>query len=399
MQRTRSQVDIPPINEYYYRNFSVGGQSEVLGPLVVGYDNRHMIDIEVPRFKSRSAAGETIVNPMNFSRYSRDSGGSGNESFVSRRPDGSTEVAFTGHGNVTLLIDTAFKYGSAVVDSDLLVEQAKLKALSSMDSTPLSTGEDLLELRETLSYLRNPLKGIVSTARGFNISNLSLMSAKAWANYRFAFQPLVRSIHEILSEMKTPTPKPPLFRVSHGRASLTRTANGTAHSPNTLGGTHQAEWSHEVSCDVHAFIRYCMKRPSADFTWRYGLRGKDFPATFWAVMPLSFMVDRVLDISSMIKAITNLSDPNLQIMGCGYTVKSTKTLTRAVVRSTVNSAAFPRVHYELRGPRVTDKQFDMARVLWSPSIRDVDPSFTPKGLVDDFTKTADLAALLRLFAN
>lgn len=157
--------------------------------------------------------------------------------------------------------------------------------------------------------------------------------------------------------------------------------------------------SRSVTCSVHAYIRYRVNNPQYDWRWRYGLRNKDIPASFWAVMPLSFMVDRVFDVSSMIQAVTNLSDPSVQILGAGHTIKRTETYIRQHTSSTANTSTYPRLTYSGKGPRVVDTVFTMTRSSFTPQFGNVVPSFNPKGLIADFTKSVDLVALLRMLSR
>lgn len=280
-----------------------------------------------------------------------------------------------------------------------LIRDAQLMAISGIDSTPLSSGEDLLELRETINFLKSPIKGILKEARKRNISRFVDVPAASWLTYRMAFAPLVRSVHDILSEIKQPTKAPADIRVSHGRATGSDKVTDNPKKTNSLGGFHNFSSVHQVDLTAHSFIRYRLKTATHDWRWRYGLRNKDIPASYWAVVPLSFMVDRVFDVSSMIQAVTNLADPNVQILGSGITLKRTDVFSRQHTGSTINSTAFPRVSYDAKGPQVIDITFTMSRDKLSPQLKHIVPRIKPKGLIADFNKTTDFAALLRMFTR
>lgn len=205
-----------------------------------------------------------------------------------------------------------------------------------------------------------------------------------------AASPLVRSVHNICWQLNDPTRRRPDIRVSHGRAVFEAKAS---NSP-LIGGEYkyQCQNTHTVKSSVHVFVRYQVTQPVSDTRWRYGLRAKDFPEALWAVTPYSFLVDRVFDVSSLVKALTNLGDPSVVILGSGYVVKNDVTTRHQVSGvSTTN----PNVTFTGHGETVVSTDFTMERAQLSPNIMNIIPRIKPMGLVSDLTKLADVVSILR----
>jgi len=405
--RERTKVNVAPTE-------TVGettnlGEPYSSGSFLTAFDYESMKDVVTPGFASRVSKGESIFNPCSYRRESRSISGTGSARYVSTLSPPSFDYEFRG----PLTTRTMLSYDPFVsldsLDEEGLRERAILSAIAGIDSTPLSTGEDLLEIGETIRFLKNPLRGILTSSESlFKLKKRSRITnlvgdiwykddwldvpANAWATYRFAFSPFVKSLHDILSSLKTPPPKPPELRTSHGRASDEASSSGDpSFGPTSERFTFSVAKNETVS--YHAAIRYRVSNPVYDFRWKYGLRNKDIIPTFWAVMPLSFMVDRLYDVSSFVQAAQNLVDPSVQILGATITRKYNLSRT---ARVTSASSTNSDVSYSGSGETVILHSTSYDRGLFNPSISDTIPRVTPKELVKDLTNITDLLALLRL---
>jgi hypothetical protein len=140
---------------------------------------------------------------------------------------------------------------------------------------------------------------------------------------------------------------------------------------------------------VRAGILYEVSNPVVNFQYKYGLRFKDIPTTLWAVLPLSFMVDRFVNISNFFGGATNLLDPNVKILGAWVTSKRERLQSigvRSISESGYTSTIVP--------DDIVDKTFLYAREVWEPSLVDAIPSLDIKGLVNSSAKVTDLLALV-----
>jgi len=126
-----------------------------------------------------------------------------------------------------------------------------------------------------------------------------------------------------------------------------------------------------------------------NWQYKYGLRFKDIPATFWAVQPLSFMVDRFINISDFISGGMNLLDPNVKVLGAWTVTKKSRIKSigvRKIVESGYTSTIVP--------DDIVDREFYYNREVWVPSLADTIPIPNLRGLVDSAAKTTDLLALI-----
>jgi hypothetical protein len=359
-----------------------------------------MTDTVTPSFSKRIREGAIIVNPMSYSRTKRETTGAGFQSGMNSPPP--ITVSWTASGCVTASNLAYYNptlpnlaVSSAVQSA---VAEAKLKAIANMDRSAIETGEDLFELHETLLLLKNPLAGIRNNleriarahkvgSKGKTALSLYNLLQDNWLQYRFAFGPLVRSLHSVLSQIVNPSTVVPKLRyVSHGRSSVEKSLTAR---PIGLSDNATFDYSSKFKGNYHATIVYEKQNPVADFNWRYGLRAKDFPKTFWNIVPLSFMVDRIFDCSSAITSAVNLSDPSLKIRDGSFTSREEFINSTRFV-----SASNPAWTFSIIGDVITDTTFNMNRSSYQPSFRDAVPTLQLGNLVKDLTSLTDLVTLV-----
>jgi hypothetical protein len=276
--------------------------------------------------------------------------------------------------------------------------RVKQVAIANIDSTPYSFGEDLGELGSTLRYLSKPVNGLANAAYGFykvvkkyekiGYSHARAV-AQAWLEYRFAFSPLVRSASDLLESFSYKQKTMPVRLSSHGRTVAKDSL--TSKDTQAWGSTAKVKFTREsnIETSLHASILYQVSNPIYDWKYRYGLRAKDLPTTYWQLMPYSFMVDRVVDISSFLKGVINLSDPSISILCGSFREKhisfikdyaSASNGSTGTGSGTSNVSVLKNVQY-LRSP-------------WSPSVLDTIPKSNFWNLVNSATKMADLVSLV-----
>jgi hypothetical protein len=288
-------------------------------------------------------------------------------------------------------------------DDEDLINRAKQKALASIDTTPYAFAEDLGELKETFEFLRNPLKNLRNVtklykkavtykylkARRRNAARLPEAIASAYLEYRFALSPLVRSIHDLVEAVMT-DPKPlPKTRVARGYVKSAVEDHVPFSFSPYAGSVRSFDYRGSSKLGVSAYIHYRQRNPVEDWRRKYGLRFKDIPETAWNLFPLSFMVDRVFNISNTISGLVALLDPSITILGAGY---STKREVYTYMRATGETQTNYQVNVHDTGTSVSDEQYD--RYVWEPGVGDTIPTATPLNLVSDITKTADLAGII-----
>lgn len=338
-------------------------------------------------------------------------GGGGNESW----DNAGHTYWWTGSGAVSEYYFNADLYRGPWTSCEWLTpdaseDRAKALSLSNMDNTQYAFGEDALELGETLRFLKSPLKSVsnlaklfkrdVKTIKRFGIkTNVGTLRrsvrdqtkavADAWLQYRFAASPLIRSCMDALEAYYAYTPTFPERLTARG-FSKDEADNKVDWSWENGGNGRQYSLRRSIEQDFHASILYTVTNPIYDWKWKLGFRAKDIPTTAWQIVPLSFMVDRVLDISTFSKGVMNLADPNVKILAASVRRKTTH-----IESYKLNSMTSNVYTGYAQGNTNEHTYFEYERVPWSPSFIDTLPKLTLHRLVDDATKIADLCALIR----
>lgn len=282
-------------------------------------------------------------------------------------------------------------------DKSKIMSEAKLRALGKIDSTPYSFGEDVGELRETLEFLRHPIYDLDKVSEKFfnsatrrlkrqRYKDRALCFSETWAQYRFVISPLVRSIHDLVEAYSAKVVRPER-RIGRGFVKFSD-SKFRANVPK-----YSYRWNQHTKTDylAKAGVLYEIANPVIDWRFKYGLRFKDIPTTLWQVSPYSFMVDRVVNISSGISGIINFLDPKVKILAAWTTEHYEE--TREL--SAVNQVA-PGYDVTINPDTAIYTEFKYNRDPWTPSVLDTLPPINIKGLVDSVTKTADLLALITL---
>jgi hypothetical protein len=116
---------------------------------------------------------------------------------------------------------------------------------------------------------------------------------------------------------------------------------------------------------------------------------KDLPTTFWQIVPLSFMLDRVYDVTSFSKGVINMADPKVKILSGFTRVKENWDASYRFSASTR-----PERTFSGDGGKTTWTSGGYHRTPWVPSLRDTVPKPHWQGIVDSATKVLDLGALI-----
>lgn len=395
-QRSRSRAEDTSTETMYYK---YKDQAPVVhSAQTVHSQNESITDVVTPGYQKRVQRGEIVNNPCYYelNEFTSDGGSSYAANYIGANPP----VYYSLSGGSFSQIRSP--YMPAWHDNDIAnviascVSQAKLKALANMAASPWAFGEDVLEIRETLRLLRDPLDGMKTffkaasrQANGRNLWRTIQASAGLWNQYRFAVSPLYRSVSDLADALQQGDHTLEGERLSsRGFSKETYNRAGT-EILTTDNESYTWYMSDKFDLDFHATILYRVKNPISGWRHKYGLRLRDVPHTAWQVIPLSFMVDRMVNISDSIRALTNLADPNLQILAGSYRgkVETEKRYQLLAETSSVWSIS-------VTADECVDKHFHYQREVWEPSISDAIPEVTPTGLVDEATKIADLLSII-----
>jgi len=385
------------VSEVINWNYSTG-ESGTEGPWIVEEKSESISDVVTPNYHNLIKQGAIINNSCLYTSSEESSNGVGLGTY---NQDAPSTFSYTLAGPLTrkrlpqrstnLYNDWYNGMGDVAASED----NAKAQAIARIDKSTYAFGEDLLEIRQTLRFLKRPFKSLTDLSRAYRkfftykrSRGMSLLDAhaQAWLQYRFAVGPLVRSLHdavEALSVDDVPFPK-------------RLTARGfeqdevNFYDPSYDFGINTFSRSLKASQKVKATILYEVNNPRRDWQFKLGLRAKDIPATIWAVMPYSFMVDRVLNVTDFVQAVTNLVDPDISILA-----GSVSTRTSHLRKIQLMSSEPSGWSAEVLGEQIVRDDFSYNRSPWEPSVLDTIPDLDVRGLVDSATKLADLAALVK----
>lgn len=392
--RNRSRVNIPPQTETCVRTNQNGWVSDTEHD--VASDTEFMTDVVTPGFHKRIAAGEIINNACSYSHQKFWKVGHSTMSFQNIAYPNDWN-SYDG-GNQTLKRTPPITTPPKTRDVESV---AKVRALAHIDRSTYAFGEDIGEIRETIRFLRHPAESLRKLADEMSVKILKrdfsahVSRAKAiadvWTTYRFAATPFVISMMDALEAYNQG------IHQEHRERLDRLTARGfdddTGNTQDTYSNvgyfTYIGDRSYDLEIKGHAQLLYSVKNPAENWRFNLGLRNKDIPLTTWQLVPLSFMVDRVLDISTAIQAAMNIADPSVSILSGSYTqreehVRTTHCHTidtHPIYDGTIDgSVNYYSSYYHRRDP-------------WSPSLSDVTIPFDKGGLTKDVTSIVDLLAI------
>jgi hypothetical protein len=299
------------------------------------------------------------------------------------------------------------------VSTALLTAVLKSRVLKRCASTDYAFGEDMLEVRQTLQFIRSPFRSLtrlltsmensIGRRRLVGSTTYARESAAAWAEYRFAAAPLARAADDAISASADYFHKKyasGYIRFAESDESVARsTADGTTQKNLPYaGGYSGVSWTLDVQSlrTVTNHVTVGLKALHTDtgsLSSLIGLRGRDIPLTLWQVFPLSFMIDRVYDVSGWLQASSNFLSSKVQFAGGWVSTRTTSSWTR---RYSGIRSPFPTFNYAT--PPCSKpwfhEEFSYSREAWTPLVADARPPALAGRLVSSLTHTADLAAII-----
>jgi hypothetical protein len=253
--------------------------------------------------------------------------------------------------------------------------------------------EDVGELVSTVRFLANPFTALVQIGRAFHKDvrrrmrlkgkriSRAAASAAVWLEYRFVVSPLLRSIDDIIDSIGKE------FEFPARRRARARSLSESRYSEEYQYFGLRYERSYTVNQKVSAGIIYTVTNPAGEMRNIYGLRNKDVPVTIWQLVPLSFMIDRIINISDSIKGFMNLSDPDISFVTAFVSKKREDFITRKLI----DLSGYDDLSISSGGR--TDYSRSYTRAEWIPTYADAIPQVDLGGLVSSITKVTDLISL------
>lgn len=362
--------------------------------------SKTMTDYVTAQYRKKIENGAIVNSPCYFSSESTESIFGSVTGYY-----GSESKPITFSGPVTIRFCDPNVLPGMVDRPSVNEDSVRLKALSRIDKSEFSFGEDLGEIGQTLRFLKNPLRSLTDLTKKHYRHKKALersylksgqysktkalvkASADAYATYQWAYKPLVRSAEDLTKAVFQYAKATQKRYTSRAHEKLDYSEKGVY----SVGGTaaFACDYTNRELLDFRAAILYETSRKDSTFLKKYGLRFKDAPETAWQLFPLSFMVDRVANISDVIRATQNLFDSDINILAGSVTTRH--------LQSTSLSATMARyfgIYMYGNGGEHTISSFTYTRDPWTPSSSDLIPPITMGRLVKDVSSILDLTALI-----
>lgn len=360
------------------------------------YDYTVMHDVVTPNFRKRIRSGELILNEMSSVRVRYKAANGHSVICDVRRPDSCWDKTYNATGSTNMswryLQFPELNPELPLLDTDVVSdEQLMINAVAGVDPTTFHVMEDVLQMRQFASSIAHPIEGMRDIARKFKASRTRAQAlANAWAKYRFELLPLLGTAEALIR-----TSFGPLKRLEKGvRMRSSAVSSGNARWADKASSDDGAvDWNATLEQIVRkrAVVFYKLRSEHSGISQNLGTRFKDLPTGLWNTITLTFMIDRLINISSYITAMSNICDPSIQMEGGCITVEDYSKTELQVVRR-----RFPTGNeLAITTPPVTTAVDSKIRTNFVPSaaMSPLNLDFRPQDLVKNTTRVLDLLAI------
>lgn len=374
--------------------------------------SRTMHDVVTPGFKGRSRKGQIVNSPMTQVTRKLTVLGEGGCGFKSldTNPDPDVLTVHEIKGMILpLSITTEIAFDNAIQTyCGSLVSAAERSSAIGLASTeargkielPSFTGlASIGELRETLSYLRNPLKAGLklanllerdlkmlntSTRKGSTISAI----ASLYLEFRYAVRPLIFEVQKAVDTITAINLALDPVRKTARARQIRASAKTESFETSNNGNPYTCLQDAKVELSIRTGFLYEVVDGMTSNGW-WGMRPSDVPAAMWELTPLSFVYDWVGNVGDFISAITPVAGINHLASWTTIEQKSTLSLQGSNYRS-----AFASVQTTRNG--VNSMVLESVVKTRSPSVNA--PSLEWRGLdslANDPLKLLDLIGIFK----
>lgn len=192
-----------------------------------------------------------------------------------------------------------------------LYDKAGTDARANVAAPDLQGAVSLGELRETLSFLRNPAKALLKFANEAKASKRKLKSDRLhelktvadfvgdnWLAYRYAVRPIQQDIQGGMDALFRLAQENPVRLTARGYAS--DSSNTSQTYTYSSGATFRSTKTTNTTVTIRAGVLY---EQGSGFD-PYGFGNAEIPLAAWEMIPFSFVVDWFANIGSFIGALT-----------------------------------------------------------------------------------------------
>lgn len=286
---------------------------------------RTMDDIVTPNFKAVSSKGGVVNNKMSSTSVSCVVAPG---FFTMKSPRNTTPPiqynvadvtgAFglpnlsSGPQMVTYCIASCEAQFGATPNRSNLISLASTAARGKIEPPTFQGLVSIGELRETLSYLRNPFKTGLKLAATLETESKRIAKGKPsqvasdlaslYLEFRYAVRPMIYEVERGLDAMRRDTSFRPERKTARAAANdSVQTLKVENTSIAGIGCTQTLFFKREIAVRC-GFLYENVVDPGLDANW--GMRLSDIPAALWELTPLSFVYDWFGNMSDFISAIT-----------------------------------------------------------------------------------------------
>lgn len=322
-------------------------------------------------------------------------------------PDASPPpVGFYIDGSICQYLNTPGALGTPAIaaypsyDVATMTAKAKSKCLARFDRPNYSFGEPIAELKHTVQTVKDPFTTVNKLLTRFHKERLSKPEtyvagskdlANLWAGYSFGIGPLIGSAVDAVEAYRQRNAVRFRYETIYASERLSDKADRYTSSLSYGGWISTRRGTRSLSVTVKAGVFYSVMDAGTRGTL-LGLRARDLPGVAWELVPLSFMVDRIINVKRFINASTSLLSNNVNVLG-GFV--STRIATDVEyqhcdirVGTSQNRKTVPS-----DSPICTVSNFSLGRTKWNPSVADVWPRFENR-LFSDIHSTLDVISIV-----
>lgn len=227
-------------------------------------------------------------------------------------------IGITGITGHTYSVETALR------DLVLVKAFAKLNSPETFDG-----GVFLAELAETISMLRNPLRGVVHLLQSRKFRDpvkLSKAGADTWMEFRYGIRPLVSDIASIARAFHKKDVR--IERTLYTKRSGLEKSFTTSRDVGSVIGSLIVNWHEYANHTVkyNAGVSYHKLDNIPNLAYSLGLSVEHLPSILWEKVPLSFVADWFYGIGDWLRAIQ--PNPSVQRLGGFISMKHSSDVFR-----------------------------------------------------------------------
>lgn len=283
----------------------------------------YMRDSVTPGFHKRSNSGEVFCNAM-FKRREYRSFSSTGPSFVHTAQNGVSYYGELLGGPWGIVPDWSLLSVRQPPDLRWLYDQTRTRALANVKPPDYAGLVALGELRETLSYLRNPLKTGLKLAKALDGKARRVVmqngrhvviqpppeGSKAWLElqnlymeFRYGVRPLVKDISALADTISFGVKKRHV-RETYRAKGENSYSDSWSKRLNFYGSeyAYDANFKYKRDTVVRAGLLYELSH-GVDGAVDWGMRLDQLPIATWQLLPLSFVWDWFLNVGQFIQAL------------------------------------------------------------------------------------------------